>query len=155
MKTIDIIQHSNCVGWENPSIYNHRQPTIKVLVVDTQQIVPTTLQVDLESESDIEIVAVANNGVSALEKIEELQPDLVMIDLDLPDVNGITLIEIIKQRYPQTKTLILSNHQEQKYITRAIIAGAKGYLLKSTLGKNIIRAIRIINQGYFQLSLGY
>ena len=138
MKTIDISQN-----------------IIKVLVVDAQQVVPKTLEVDLKLESDIEIVAVANNGVSALEKIEELQPDLVMIDLELPDVNGITLIEIIKQRYPQTKTLILSNHQEEKYVTRAIIAGAKGYLLKSTLGKNIIRAIRIINQGYFQLSLGY
>ena len=134
---------------------NISQNIIKVLVVDAQQVVPTTLEVDLKLESDIEIVAVAKNGVSALEKIEELQPDLVMIDLELPDVNGITLIEIIKQRYPQTKTLILSNHQEQKYVTRAIIAGAKGYLLKSTLGKNIIRAIRIINQGYFQLSLGY
>ncbi len=138
MKTIDISQN-----------------IIKVLVVDAQQVVPQTLEVDLQLESDIEIVAVAKNGISALEKIEELQPDLVMIDLELPDVNGITLIEIIKQRYPQTKTLILSNHQEQKYITRAIIAGAKGYLLKTTLGKNIIRAIRIINQGYFQLSLGY
>ena len=138
MKTIDISQN-----------------IIKVLVVDAQQVVPKTLEVDLKLESDIEIVAVANNGVSALEKIEELQPDLVMIDLELPDVNGITLIEIIKQRYPQTKTLILSNHQEQKYITRAIIAGAKGYLLKTTLGKNIIRAIRIINQGYFQLGLSY
>ena len=131
------------------------QNIIKVLVVDAQQVVPQTLEVDLQLESDIEIVAVAKNGISALEKIEELQPDLVMIDLELPDVNGITLIEIIKQRYPQTKTLILSNHQEQKYITRAIIAGAKGYLLKSTLGKNIIRAIRIINQGYFQLGLSY
>ena len=134
---------------------NISQNIIKVLVVDAQQVVPKTLEVDLKLESDIEIVAVAKNGISALEKIEELQPDLVMIDLELPDVNGITLIEIIKQRYPQTKTLILSNHQEQKYITRAIIAGAKGYLLKTTLGKNIIRAIRIINQGYFQLSLGY
>lgn len=128
---------------------------IKVLIVEAQQIVPTTRQIDLESESDIEIVDVVNNGVSAFEKIEELRPDLVTIDLELPDINAISLIEIIKERYPETKTLILSYRREEKYINQAILAGAKGYVLKNSLGKNIIRAIRLINQGHFQLSLGY
>ena len=109
---------------------------------------------DLELESDIKIVAVANNGVSAFEKIAEFQPDLVMIDLELTNICAITMVEIIKERYPQIKTLIISNNQENDLINRAILAGAKGYLAKSTLGKNIIKAIRIINQGYFQLSLG-
>ncbi|MDJ0536274.1 MAG: response regulator transcription factor [Xenococcaceae cyanobacterium MO_207.B15] len=126
---------------------------INVLVLDFQQIILKTLQAELELESDIQIVAVTKDGSSALEQIAELQPDLVMIDLELPDINAITLIEIIKERYPQIKTLILSNNQEENYINQAIIAGAKGYLSKTTLGKNIIRAIRIINQGYFQLSL--
>ena len=138
MKTIDI-----------------NEDIIKVLLVEAQQISQTTGQIDLESESDIEIVAVANNGVSALEKIEALRPDLVMIDLELPDVSVISLIEIIQELYPDTKILIISYRQEEKYISQAILAGAKGYVLKTTLGKNIIRAIRLINQGYFQLSLGY
>ena len=127
---------------------------IKVLVIEAQQVIPSKLQVDLELESDIKIVAVANNGVSAFEKIAEFQPDLVMIDLELTNICAITMVEIIKERYPQIKTLIISNNQENDLINRAILAGAKGYLAKSTLGKNIIKAIRIINQGYFQLSLG-
>ncbi len=128
---------------------------IKVLVVEPQQIVSTIEQIDIESESDIEIVAVVNNGLTAFEKIAELQPDLIIIDLELPDVNAISLIEIIKERYPETKTLIMSYRREEKYINQAILAGAKGYVFKTTLGKNIIRAIRLINKGHFQLSLGY
>ncbi len=133
---------------------NTTHDIIKVLVVEPQQIITTKLQIDLELESDIKIVAVANNGVSAFEKIAEFQPDLVMIDLEIPNICTITMIDIIKERYPEIQTLIISNNRDNNLINRAIIAGAKGYLAKSTLGKNIIKAMRIINQGYFQLSLG-
>ena len=136
----------------NPIIKS--QDITKVLVVEAQQVIPTKLQIALESESDIKIVAVANNGVAAFDKIAEFQPDLVMIDLELTNICAITMVEIIKERYPQIKTLIISNNRDNNLINRVILAGAKGYLAKSSLGKNIIKAIRIINQGYFQLSLG-
>lgn len=134
MKTIDI-----------------NQKTVRVLVVDDQKSVRLTLKLYLESNSQIEVVALAEDGVAALEIIAQLQPDVVLIDLEMPGMNGITTIEIINERFPETKTLVLSSHDEQAYIHQAIMAGAKGYLMKGASEEQLTTAVLKVYQGYFQL----
>jgi len=134
MKTIDI-----------------NQKTVRVLVVDDQKSVRLTLKLYLESNSQIEVVGLAEDGVAALEKIAELEPDIAIIDLEMPGMNGITTIEIINERFPETKTLVLSSHDKKEYIHQSIIAGANGYLMKGTSEAQLTEAVLKISQGYFQL----
>ncbi|MGK7897432.1 MAG: response regulator transcription factor [Xenococcus sp. (in: cyanobacteria)] len=134
MKTIDI-----------------NQKTVRVLIVDDQKSVRLTLKLYLESNSQIEVVAMAEDGVTALEKIAQLQPNVTLIDLEMPGMNGITTIEIINKRFPKTKTLVLSSHEQKEYIHQAILAGAKGYLKKGASQEQLTAAVLKVNQGYFQL----
>jgi DNA-binding NarL/FixJ family response regulator len=127
---------------------------IKIIVVDDGALIRKTLKIELEAEQDIEVIADAENGFVALEKIEKLHPDLAIIDLEMPGIDGIETLEIISDRYPETKTLVFSSHEEREYIHRAIVAGAKGYLLKGTPIKDLANAVRSIHQGYFQLGSG-
>ena len=133
---------------------NLAQKKIKIIVVDDGELIRKTLKIELEAEEDIEVIAEAENGIIALQKIEKLNPDLAIIDLEMPGMDGIKAIEIISDRFPETKTLVFSSHQEREYINRAIVAGAKGYLLKGIPTKNLANAIRSIDQGYFQLGSG-
>ena len=128
--------------------------TIKILLVDDRKIIRETVKMQLESAADLSIIGSADNGIVALQKIEQLKPDVVIIDLEMPGMDGITAIEIISDRFPETKSLVLSSHEEREYINQAIVAGAKGYLLKGTSGKDLAHAIRNIDQGYFQLGSG-
>ena len=134
MKTIDI-----------------NQKAVRVLVVDDQKTIRQTIRLYLESNSQIEVVGLAEDGVSALEKIAQLEPDIAVIDLEMPGMNGIKTIEIINERFPETKTLILSRREQQEYVQQAIVAGAKGYLLKGCSEEQLTEAVLKVNQGYFQL----
>ena len=127
---------------------------ITVVIADDQLTVRTSLQLQLREVDDIKIVAMVDNGISALEKVAELTPNIIIIDLEMPNLNGITAIEQIGDRFTQTKTLVLSAHDERDYINQAIIAGAKGYLLKGTSTEDLIDAIRKVDRGYFQLGSG-
>ena len=127
------------------------QKIVRVLVVDDQKSVRLTLKLYLESNSQIEVVDIAEDGVAALEKIAALQPDIAIIDLEMPGINGITTIEIINERFPQTQTLVLSSQDQKEYIHQAIVAGAKGYLMKGVSAAELNEAVLKVNQGYFQL----
>ena len=127
------------------------QTTVRVLIVDDQKPVRQNLKLYLESDSQIEVIALAGDGVAALEKIAELQPDLAIIDWEMPGINGIRTIEIINKRFPETKTLVLSNHDKKEFIHEAIEAGANGYLLKGSSEEQLTEAVLQINQGYFKL----
>ena len=127
------------------------QKIVRVLIVDDQKSARLTLKLRLESNPQIEVVALAEDGIAALDKIAQLQPDIALIDLEMPGMNGITTIEIINERFPGTKTLVLSSHDEKEYIHQAIIAGAKGYLMKGTSEQQLVTAVLKVNQGYFQL----
>lgn len=133
---------------------NLSQETIKVLIVDDQKLVRKTLQLYLESQSNIEVVGYAESGVVALEKIAALKPDIAIVDLEMPGMSGITTIEIIRDCHIETKVLVLSSYDEKEYINQAITAGARGYLLKGTKPEELITAIEQIYQGYFQLGSG-
>lgn len=128
--------------------------TIKILLVDDRKVIRETIKMQLESELDLLVVGSAENGIVALQKIKQLQPDIVIIDLEMPGMDGITAIEIISERFPNTRSLVLSSHDGREYINQAIVAGAKGYLLKGTSSQDLTHAIRAINKGYFQLGSG-
>lgn len=128
------------------------QKSVRVLIVDDQKSIRQSLKLSLEANSQIVVVDMAEDGVTALEKIAALQPDIAIIDLDMPGMNGITMIEIINERFLDTKTLVLSSYDEREYIDQAIAAGAKGYFLKGTGTEKLQETVLQINQGYFQLN---
>ena len=128
-----------------------KQKAVRVLVVDDQKTIRQTVKLYLESNSQIEVVGVAEDGISALEKIAKLKPDIAVIDLEMPDMHGMTTIEIINERFPETKTLILSSCEQKEYMHQAILAGAMGYLIKGCSEGQLTEAVLKVNQGYFQL----
>lgn len=128
--------------------------TIRILVVDDQNLIRQTIQMYLEEEADLEVIGYAENGATALQQIEKLNPDIVMMDLEMPDMDGLTTIQIIRDRFSQTKILVLSSFDDRENINQAIKAGAKGYLTKATPARELANAVRSVNQGYFQLGPG-
>ena len=128
--------------------------TIRILIVDDQSLIRQTIQMYLEQESDLEVIGYAENGAAALKQIEELNPDVVMMDLEMPDMDGLTTIQVIRDRFSHVKILVLSSYDDRENINQAIKAGAKGYLTKATPAGELANAIRSVNQGYFQLGPG-
>ena len=128
--------------------------SISILIVDDQELICKAIQAYLEKELDLEVVGFAKNGTEALKRIEALNPDIAIIDLEMPDMDGLTTIELIRDRFAETKILILSSHDDREHINQAIEAGAKGYLVKGTPGDELANALRSLNKGYFQLGPG-
>lgn len=127
---------------------------VRILIADDQKTTREILKSYFEPESDLEVVGVAVDGKEALEKIETLHPDIALLDIEMPKIDGLTATRIISQRFPQTKVLILSSHDGDEYLSRALQVGANGYLLKTTSGAEIVSSIRSVFQGYFQLGPG-
>ena len=117
------------------------QEIIRIIIADDQSIVRQALKFQLDLETKIEVIACVDNGKAALTKIAELLPDIIIIDLEMPGMDGITAIKHISDRLPQTKALVFSSHDEREYIHQAIVAGAKGYLLKGTSTEDLIKTI--------------
>lgn len=127
---------------------------IRILIVDDQNFTRQALQAILETEVDFEIVGKAPNGVEAIEYLDKTSVDIVIVDLEMPEMSGLTVTEKIRERFPGTKVIILSSHDDRNNINAAVEAGAKGYLLKSTSAQEIVDTIRAIQRGYFQLGPG-
>ena len=127
---------------------------IRVLVADDQNLIRQALQIYLENEGDIQVIVSVDNGMKAIEEIEKQHPDVAVIDLEMPGIDGLTTIKIIRQRFPQTKVLVLSSHDSQECVNQAIQAGANGYMLKNSSAEELATVIRSIYQGYFQLAPG-
>lgn len=130
--------------------------TIRVLIVDDQLFAQQFLTKTLGNENDTEashlkVVGTACDGQQALQQVDFLQPDVVLIDLEMPKLDGISVTRIISQKYPDCKVLILTSYDNGEYLQNALQAGAKGYLLKNTPGKEIRNAIFSISKGYYQI----
>ena len=108
----------------------------------------------LTLESDLEVVGVANNGQTAIKQVEILQPDVVLMDIRMPVMDGREATRIICQRFPDTKVLVVSTFDEDDYIAQSIQAGAKGYLLKDMPVEELAQAIRLVERGYYQMGPG-
>jgi membrane fusion protein, multidrug efflux system len=127
---------------------------IKILLVDDQKMFREGLQILLESEEDIQIIGTAENGINAIEQVEKLKPDLVLIDMEMPVLDGASATKIITKQFSNTKVLILSSYDNDEYVTKSLSVGANGYLLKNTNPQEIARAIRSVHQGYSQIAPG-
>ena len=127
---------------------------IRLLLVDDQELVCQGLKAMLSLESDLEIVGIANNGQDAIEQVEILKPDIVLMDIRMPVIDGREATKIICQRFPDSKVLVLSTFDENKYIAQSIQAGARGYLLKNMPSEELVQAIRSVYRGYSQMGPG-
>jgi DNA-binding NarL/FixJ family response regulator len=118
---------------------------IRVLIVDDQELVCDGLQTILEGE--FEIVGMAHNGAEALEKTAQLKPDVVLMDLKMPIMNGITATRLITEQFPAVKVLALTTFDADEWVYDAIRAGASSYLLKDSRREEIIKAVSGTAQG--------
>jgi DNA-binding NarL/FixJ family response regulator len=126
--------------------------TIRILIVDDHSVVRQGLRIFLRLEPEFEIVAEASNGKEALQKVSEMHPDVVLMDLLMPVMSGVEAIEAIKRDYPEVEVIALTSVLEDSAIVDAIRAGAIGYLLKDTEGDELIKSIKAAAVGQIQLS---
>ena len=120
---------------------------IRVFLADDHLILREGIRALLEKVPDIEMVGEAADGEAAISSIEQLMPDVVLMDITMPGINGLEATRLIKQRYPQIKVLILTMHETDQYLSEMLSAGASGYIVKTTDSKELISAIREVNQG--------
>jgi DNA-binding NarL/FixJ family response regulator len=127
---------------------------IRILLVDDQDLIRRGMKALLKSDADLEIVGEANNGEAAVAQVEQLKPDLVLMDVRMPGMDGVAATRIICQRFPHTRVLVLTTFDDQTYVRQALEAGAAGYLLKDTPFEELTQAIRMVHKGYTQLGPG-
>lgn len=121
--------------------------TIKVLLADDHAVVRDGLTLVLESQADMRVVGRAADGREAVQQVVELMPDVAVMDIAMPVLNGIEAAEQIRDRCPETEVLILSVHSDAEHVFRALRAGALGYVLKESAGAEVISAVRNVHAG--------
>lgn len=119
----------------------------RVVIVDDHVLYRRGLDLVLSSEEDIEVVAEADGGAGAIEAVGEHRPDVVVMDVRMPRMNGIQACEEIKRRYPQTQIIMLTTSDEEQDLFDAVRAGANGYLLKDVPPEEVVEAIRTLRSG--------
>lgn len=121
--------------------------TVRVLLADDHGIVRRGLHYLLERSPGFEVIGEAGDGREAVRLAEELNPDVIVMDIAMPNLNGIDATAQIVRRRPETGVIILSMHSDETYLVRALSAGAKGYLLKDSAEADLIRAVQAVSQG--------
>jgi DNA-binding NarL/FixJ family response regulator len=120
---------------------------IKVLIVDDQELIRASLSIVLGGEVDFEIVGTAENGQMAIELTKQLTPDIVLMDIHMPQMNGVEATAQIKRESPAVKVIILTTFEEIEKVREALAAGAEGYLLKAIHPKDLAAGIRLVHHG--------
>ena len=126
--------------------------TISVFLADDHRVLRDGLRILLESQADIQVVGEAENGNKAIENILAIKPDVVVMDITMPELNGIEAAQIIHEDLPEIGIVILSIHSDLEHIFRALQAGAQGYILKESAGSEVISAVRSVFAGRRYLS---
>ena len=126
--------------------------TISVFLADDHRVLRDGLRVLLESQDDIKVVGEAENGNVAIKGITSTKPDIAVMDITMPELNGIEAAQIIHETSPEIGIVILSIHSDLEHIFRALQAGAQGYLLKESAGSEVISAVRAVHLGRRYLS---
>ncbi len=121
--------------------------TIKILIVDDHPVVREGIGAMLKREPDFKIIGEASNGVEAVDRALELMPDIVLMDLRMPEMDGVEAIERIKAQRPDIKFIILTTYSDDEYIFKGIAAGARAYLLKDAPREELFKAIRAVSRG--------
>jgi DNA-binding NarL/FixJ family response regulator len=120
---------------------------INVLLVDDHAIMRDGIRALLSLHDDIKIVGEASEGQEAIEKTQELSPDVVVMDVAMPDMDGIEATRRIRKQSPKVKVIILTQYDNKEYVLSAIKAGAAGYVPKRALGSELVSAVRAVNRG--------
>ena len=120
---------------------------IRVLIVDDHPIVRSGLRSLLAAESDIEVVGEATDGQEGLEKTEAFHPDVVLMDISMPNLDGLSATRQIKSRFQEIQILVLSMHRSDEYFFEMLRSGASGYILKTAKTSDLLEAIRVVNRG--------
>ena len=127
---------------------------IRVLIADDHAILRDGLRKLLSQEPDMQVVGEAGDGPEALKKVEELRPDVILLDITMPGMNGIAVAKKVKAAAPNAKIVILTMHMEEEYVYETLRAGASGYVLKDAASDDLVGAIRAAFRGEQYLSPG-
>lgn len=125
---------------------------IRVLLADDHTILRAGLRMMLNAQPDITVVGEANDGREAVRETEQLAPDVVIMDITMPELSGIEATKLIKRAMPEVKILILTMHENEGYLFQSLRAGASGYIMKEAADTELIQAIRTVQSGRFYLS---
>ncbi len=125
-------------SWANPW---------RILIADDHFLIRQGLRTLMERRDDLQVVGEAQDGMEVLFLLDRLSPDLVMLDISMPKLDGIEAARLIKMRHPEMNILILTMHQEKEFVAAAVSAGVDGYLLKEDAQKDLLLAIEKIRQG--------
>lgn len=122
--------------------------TIEILLADDQCLMLEGIKAVLKQEPEIKIIGTAVDGQSAIAQVKNLQPDIVLMDIEMPNMDGIAATRYICQHLPNTRVIVLTSHRDRHYISQALKAGASGYLLKESLLEDLKQAIYSLGRGY-------
>ena len=121
--------------------------TLRILLADDHVVMREGLRSLINSQPDMDVVGEADNGRAALLKVRELQPDMIVLDVSMPELNGIQVTERVKRICQRIKVLVLTAHDDSGYLRQLLEAGASGYLLKKAAAEELINAIRVVAAG--------
>ncbi len=121
--------------------------TIRILLVDDHKVLRDGLRALIESEADLTVAGEASDGEEAIQQTVALQPDVVVLDLGLPDMSGLDVIERIRDQAADCRIVVLSMHSRRRFVRQAIEAGADGYIPKSSTHTSLLEAIRVVHAG--------
>lgn len=133
---------------------NDEQSIISILLVDDQSLIRRGLKAILNLEAGLQVIGEAENGETAIKLVEKLKPDVVLMDVRMPVMDGVAATKKICQQFLETKVLVLTTFDDDDYVSRALQNGAAGYLLKDTPPEELAQAIRAVHKGYTQLGPG-
>ena len=120
---------------------------IKVIIADDQELIRQSLQIILRAEKDIDVIDTVANGVEVIRSVRKEKPDVILMDIRMPEMDGVVCTEIIKENYTDIKIIILTTFDDDEYVFNALKYGASGYLLKGISTKELADAIRKVYHG--------
>ncbi|MFC4584790.1 response regulator [Sphaerisporangium corydalis] len=127
------------------------EPVVRVLVVDDQRLIRESIASLLDIEDGISVAGVAANGREAVEQAEALAPDVILMDVRMPELDGVQAVAILSHRVPACRVVMLTTFDDEEYVVRALRSGAAGYLLKDLPARDLARAVRLAHAGVTQL----
>lgn len=125
---------------------------IRVLLADDHSIVRTGLRRIVEESEDMEVIAEAADGREAIQQVHKTLPDVAIIDISMPGIDGLEVVSQLRSFYPKLPIIILTMHEEEQYVVRAIEAGAMGYITKRSAPEQLVKAIRKVHAGFRYLT---
>lgn len=120
---------------------------IKILIADDQELIRQSLSIILGNETDFEVTDTVSNGVEVVRSVRKNKPDVILMDIRMPEMDGVVCTQIIKENYPNIKIIILTTFDDDEYVFNALKNGASGYLLKGVSMKELAEAVRKVHEG--------